>query len=104
MFSLGVKVAKKNRIPELRDSLRPRAEKILDQGAMQIASLAFQFCPVGERVYTDDEGDKHPEALRNSIAVETYSGNRPGYGAAKRVIVGKPYAPWVEAHTPFLMP
>src|ERR1051326_9639781 len=88
MFTLGVKVVKKNRIPELRASLRPRAEKILNQGAMQIASLAFQFCPVGNRPYVDEEGNKHPGFLRSTIAIETYSGNRPGYGVAKRVVVG----------------
>lgn len=104
MFALGVKVVKKNRIPEVRDSLRPRAEKILNQGAMQIASLAFQFCPVGKENYTDEEGNKHPGHLRSTIAIETYSGNRPGYGVAKRVGVGAPYAPWVEIHAPFLMP
>ncbi|MEN3329016.1 MAG: hypothetical protein V7638_3823 [Acidobacteriota bacterium] len=99
MFALGVKITKRNRIPELRRSLRPRAEKILDDAATQIASLARQLCPVGET------GN-----LRDSIAIETYSGHRPGFGVAKSVVVGMFYAPYVEFGTvnspaqPFLMP
>ena len=92
MISLGVKVTKKNRIPELRDSLRPRAEKILNDGANQIAVIARQLCPV-------DTG-----FLRDSIAVETYSGHRPGFGVAKRVVVGADYAAIVEREQPFLIP
>ena len=98
MFALGVKITKQNRIPELRRSLRPRAEKILNDAATQIASLAFQLCP------------KDTWALAESIAIETYSGHRPGFGVAKRVVVGMFYAPFVEFGTsnspaqPFLMP
>lgn len=98
MIALGVKVTKRNRIPELRRSLRPRAERILNNAAMQIASIARQLCPV-------DTGN-----LRDSIAIETFSGHRPGFGVAKRVVVGEFYAPFVEFGTsrmaaqPFLYP
>lgn len=104
MIALGVKVTKRNRIPELRKQLRPRLAKIIDDYANQIASIARQLCPV-------DTG-----RLRDSIAVETYSGHRPGFGVAKRVVVGAKndqgveYGPFVEFGTvhmaaqPFLMP
>lgn len=98
MIALSVKVTKRNRIPELRRSLRPRAEAIINARALQIASIARQLCPV-------DTG-----ALRDSIAIETYAGHRPGFGTAKRIVVGQFYAPFVEFGTsrmaaqPFLMP
>lgn len=104
MIALSVKLTKRNRIPELKAKLRPRMEKIINDHATQIASIARQLCPV-------DTG-----RLRDSIAVETYSGHRPGFGVAKRVVVGAKneqgveYGPFVEFGTvnmaaqPFLMP
>lgn len=98
MIALGVKVTKRNRIPEVRANLRPRVEAMVNAAATQIAVIARQLCPV-------DTG-----ALRDSIAIETYAGHRAGFGMAKAVVVFEHYAPFVEFGTsksaaqPFLMP
>ena len=95
-MSLSFKVQVRNRIPELRRELRPRAERVLAESAMEIASIARQLCPV-------DTGDLH-----DSIAIESYAGRFAG--AAKAVVAGMHYAPFVEFGTseslaqPFLRP
>lgn len=95
---LSLKITKRNIIPGLRKDLRARAERVLTENALAVASIAAQLCPV-------DTGN-----LRASIAVETYAGHRAGYGVAKAVVAGAPYAAFVEFGTsrsaaqPFLTP
>ena len=94
MISFGLKLQHRNRIPELSKQLRRRGEAKVNKAAYAMAAIAKQLCPVSD---IDTPGYEH---MVDTIAVETYAGS----GTAKAVVVNKPYAPYVEATTPFLMP
>jgi hypothetical protein len=107
-----MKITSRNRVEELRRQLRPRAGRAINGWARNVLAISQQFVNVGERTYTDAEGEAHPERLKRSGKIVNYVNTRGDgrqRGVAKSVAYTAPYARLVHdgwahyAGNPFLL-
>lgn len=106
------KVTTRNRVAELRQQLRPRAGRVINAWARNVLAISQQLVNVGDRAYTDAEGNAHPGYLKKSGRIVNYAdtvGDGRQAGVAKTVGYFAPYARWVHdgnghyAGNPFLL-
>lgn len=101
MITLGVKVTRKNRIPELRKALRPRAGRAINAWARAVLDVSQQLAPVDKGI------------LKGSGKIINYAGtvgDGRQKGVAKSIVYLAPHAIFQEFGTsemqaqPFLFP
>jgi hypothetical protein len=106
------KVTQRNRVAELRQSLRPRAGRTINAWARNVLAISQQLVNVGDRRYVDPDGNPHPGFLKKSGRIIDYAntaGDGRQSGVAKSVGYFAPYAKWVHdgnghyAGNPFLL-
>jgi hypothetical protein len=103
---ISMKVTKKNRIPELRQQLRPRAGRAINKWARNTLAIATQLAPYGSERYIGPDGEVHPGYLKRSGKIVDYVdtvGDARQRGVAKSVSFTAPYAVFVHNGTIYMI-